>query len=126
MSLAFIVSLSVSAILGVIGGAAFRWTFPEQAWNIFIATFLWTLMSAAGTAIGRCSLERVRRGQWRRGLWIAHVQTFPLTTAFLITSAVVSAGKIFVPELLPILYGCTLVVALTAAVLGVLASPYRK
>ncbi len=126
MSLAFIVSLSVSAILGVIGGAAFRWTFPEQAWNIFIATFLWTLMSAAGTAIGRCSLERVRRGQWRRGLWIANVQTFPLTTAFLITSAVVSAGKIFVPELLPILYGCTLVVALTAAVLGVLASPYRK
>ncbi|MFQ3661935.1 MAG: hypothetical protein SNJ69_06020 [Chloroflexaceae bacterium] len=126
MSLAFIVSLSVSAILGVIGGAAFRWTFPEQAWNIFIATFLWTLMSAAGTAIGRCSLERVRRGQWRRGLWIANVQTFPLTTAFLVTSAVVSAGKIFVPELLPILYGCTLVVALTAAVLGVLASPYRK
>lgn len=126
MSLTFVVSLAVSAFLGVIGGAAFRWTFPEQAWNIFVATFLWTLMSAAGTAIARCSLERVRRGQWRRGLWIANVQTFPLTTAFLITSAIVSAGKIFVPELLPILYGCTLVVAITAAVLGVLASPYRK
>ncbi|MCS6883635.1 MAG: hypothetical protein RMK84_16700 [Oscillochloridaceae bacterium] len=126
MSLTFVVSLAVSAILGVIGGAAFRWTFPEQAWNIFVATFLWTLMSAAGSAIARCSLERVRRGQWRRGLWIANIQTFPLTTAFLITSAIVSAGKIFVPELLPILYGCTLVVALTAAVLGVLASPYRK
>lgn len=126
MSLTFVVSLAVSAGLGVIGGAAFRWTFPEQAWNIFVATFLWTLMSAAGTAIARYSLERVRRGQWRRGLWIAHIQTFPLTTAFLITSAVVSAGKIFVPELLPILYGCTLVVALAVAVMGVLASPYRK
>ncbi|MCX7791707.1 MAG: hypothetical protein N2378_13785 [Chloroflexaceae bacterium] len=126
MSLTFVVSLAVSATLGVIGGAAFRWTFPEQAWNIFVATFLWTLMAAAGTAIARCSRERVRRGQWRRGLWIANIQTFPLTTAFLVTSAVVSAGKIFVPELLPILYGCTLVVAITAAVLGVLASPYRK
>lgn len=126
MSLTFVVSLAVSAVLGVIGGAAFRWTFPEQAWNIFVATFLWTLMSAAGTAIARYSLERVRRGQWRRGLWIAHIQTFPLTTAFLITSAVVSAGKIFVPELLPVLYGCTLVVALAVAVMGVLASPYRK
>lgn len=126
ISPALLIPLVVSAILGAIGGSAFRWAVPQQAWNIFIATFLWTLIAAAGTAIGRFAVERVRRGQWRRGLWIAHVQSFPLTTVFLLVAALVSAGAVLVPELVPIVYAATLVVALSVAALGVLGSPYVK
>lgn len=122
----FLTSLGISAVLGAIGGSAFYWTVPHQAWHIFIAAFLWTLISASGATIARFALERVRRGQWRRGLWIANIQSFPLTTAFLITAAIISAGKIVVPDLVPILYGCTLIVAMALAVIGVLGSPYRK
>lgn len=126
ISPAFLIPLGVSAILGAVGGSAFRWALPQQAWNIFIAAFLWTLISAAGTAIARFAGERVRRGQWRRGLWIAHAQSFPLTTMFLIVAVVVSARVTLVPQVVPVLYGCTLLVALAVAGLGVLGSPYVK
>lgn len=125
ISAAFLIPLGVSAVLGAIGGTAFRWAGPEQAWNIFIAAFLWTLISAAGTTIGRFAGERVRRGQWRRGLWLAHVQSFPLTTIFLLVAALGSAQAALLPTA-PVLYACTLAVALPVAALGVLTSPYRR
>lgn len=124
VSPAFLIPLAVSALLGLVGGTAFHWAAPRQAWNIFIAAFLWTLIAAAGTTIGRYAVEQLRRGQWRRGLWLAHVQSFPLTTAFLLTAAAVSA-EAAVPPTAPVLYACTLVVALALAALGVLTSPYR-
>jgi hypothetical protein len=124
VSPAFLIPLAVSALLGIVGGAAFHWTAPRQAWNILIATFLWTLIAAAGTTIGRYAVERLRRGEWRRGLWLAHIQSFPLTTAFLLAAAIVSADAT-VPPAAPVLYTCTLVVALALAALGVLTSPYR-
>lgn len=121
----FLIPLAVSAVLGAIGGSAFHWAAPVQAWNIFTAAFLWTLIAAAGTTIGRFAGERLRRGNWRRGLWLAHLQSFPLTTAFLLVAALASAGAAFVPTVVPVLYACTLVVALALAAMGVLGSPYR-
>lgn len=126
VSPAFLIPLAVSAVLGAIGGSAFRWAAPAQAWNIFIAAFLWTLIAAAGTTIGRYAGERLRRGQWRRGLWLAHLQSFPLTTAFLLVAAAASAGAALSPTVVPVLYACTLVVALALAALGVLSSPYPR
>jgi hypothetical protein len=120
----FLISLAVSAILGSLGGVAFRMADPIPAWNIFIAAFLWTLIAAAGTTIGRFAGERVRRGNWRRGLWLAHVQSFPLTTVFLLVAA--SLGGALAPSVIPVLYGCTLVVALVMAAIGVLTSPYTR
>ncbi|NCC31736.1 MAG: hypothetical protein EOM24_06870 [Chloroflexia bacterium] len=123
VSPAFLIPLGVSALLGVIGGTAFLWAGREQAWNLFTAAFLWTLIAAAGTTIGRFAGERVRRGNWRRGLWLAHTQTFPLTTVFLGVALLVGApsgGSVVV-----ILYLCTLVVAVAMSLLGVLSSPYR-
>lgn len=123
VSPAFLIPLGVSALLGWIGGSAFRWVGAEQAWNLFTAAFLWTLISAAGTTIGRFAGERVRRGNWRRGLWLANTQTFPLTTVFLGSALIVGApsgGSVVV-----ILYLCTLVVAVAMSLLGVLSSPYR-
>lgn len=123
VSPAFLIPLGVSALLGAIGGSAFSWAGPERAWNIFIAAFLWTLISAAGTTIGRFAGERLRRGQWRRGLWLALVQSLPLTTAFLIVAAITSRVALLPTS--PVLYSSTLAVALPVAALGVLTSPYR-
>lgn len=120
----FLVALAVSAALGSVSGAAFRLTSPGQAWNIFIATFLWTLIAAAGTTIGRFAVERVRRGNWRRGLWLANVQSFPLTTVFLLVAA--GLGGALSLSVVPVLYGCTLILALIMAALGVLTSPYIR
>ncbi len=126
VSPAFLIPLAVSAVLGAIGGSAFRWAAPLQAWNIFIAAFLWTLLAAAGTTIGRFAGERLRRGNWRRGLWLAHLQSFPLTTVFLLAAALGSAGAALGPSVIPVLYACTLVVALALAALGVLTSPFTR
>ncbi|NTU81250.1 MAG: hypothetical protein HGA45_18015 [Chloroflexales bacterium] len=120
----FLISLVASAMLGGVGGGAFRLVAPVQAWNIFIATFLWTLIAAAGTTIARFAVERVRRGNWRRGLWLAHAQSFPLTTVFLLAAA--GLGGAIGLSVVTVLYGCTLVVALTLAALGVLTSPYTR
>ena len=125
VSPAFLIPLAVSAVLGAVGGGALRWAAPVQGWNIFTAAFLWTLIAAAGTTIGRFAGERLRRGSWRRGLWLAHLQSFPLTTVFLLVSAAVSAGAALRLTVVPVLYACTLVVALALAALGVLTSPYR-
>lgn len=123
----FLIALGVGALLGAIGGAAFRWAAPVRAWEILTAAFLWTLIAAAGTTIGRFFGERVRRGAWRRGLWISGVQSFPLTTAFLIVAAAVAAPAAWiVPTAAVPLYGATLVVALVCGLLGVLTSPYVK
>jgi hypothetical protein len=126
VSLAFLIPLAVSVALGAIGGSAFRWADTVQAWNIFIATFLWTLIAAAGTTIGRFAVERLRRGRWRRGIWLAAVQSFPLTTAFLLVAAVASAGAVLGLSVVLILYSCTLVVALVMAVMGVMTSPFTR
>lgn len=126
VSPAFLIPLAVSALLGAIGGSAFRWAGSSVAWNIFIAAFLWTLIAAAGTTIGRFAGERLRRGHWRRGLWLAHLQSFPLTTVFLLVAVVFSAELTLGPAVAPVLYACTLAVALALAILGVLTSPYRR
>jgi hypothetical protein len=125
VSPALLIPLGVSAALGLIGGGAFRWAGPAQAWNIFIAAFLWTLISAAGTTIGRYAWERLRRGEWRRGLLLAAVQSLPLTTAYLLAAAVASASAGLLAAAAPVLYACTLALTLALAALGVLTSPYR-
>ncbi len=121
----FLIALLLSALLGGAGGSALRWAGPEQGWNLFTAAFLWTLIAAAGTTIGRFAAERVRRGDWRRGLWLVLAQSFPLTTTFMLVGIVLSTGLVLVPSLIPILYGATLVVALVLFALGVFTSPYR-
>lgn len=126
VSPAFLIPLAVSAALGAVGGSAFLWAAPGRDWNIFIAAFLWTLIAAAGTTIGRFAGERLRRGNWRRGLWLAHLQSFPLTTVFLLVAAPASAGAALAPSVIPVLYACTLVVALALAAMGVLTSPFSK
>jgi hypothetical protein len=126
ISPAFFIPLVVSAILGAIAGVALRWAAPQQGWNIFIAAFLWTLIAAAGSTIGRFAGERIRRGQWRRGLWLAHLQSFPLTTIFMLVATLLSARFTLLPTVMPVLYAATLVVALTLAFLGVITSPYVR
>lgn len=123
VSPAFTIPLGVSALLGAIGGTAFSWAGPEQAWNLFTAAFLWTLIAAAGTTLGRFAGERLRRGAWQRGLWLASTQSFPLTTMFLAVAFALGAQLTLL--VLPVLYGCTLVVALALFALGVFGSPYR-
>jgi hypothetical protein len=125
VSPAFLIPLAVSALLGAVGGGAFGWAAPQLAWNILTAAFLWTLISAAGSTIGRCAGERLRRGRWGRGLWLAHLQSLPLTTAFLLAAALVGAA----PQALaaaPVLFACTLVVALSVGASWALTSPYRR
>ncbi|MEI8165915.1 MAG: hypothetical protein WCG26_06035 [Chloroflexales bacterium] len=124
VSSVFLSSFAVSAMLGCVGGVALRMAAPVHAWNIFTAMFLWTLMVAAGTTIARFTVERVRRGNWRHGLWLAYVQSFPLTTVFLLVAA--SFGGALNLMMIPVTYGCTLVVALVMSALGVLTSPYTR
>lgn len=120
----FLIPLAVSALLGMIGGGSFRWAGEPQAWNIFTAAFLWTLISAAGTTIGRFAGERLRRGAWGQGLRLAAIQSFPLTTSFLLISLLLGAP--LAPAVGVVLYSCTLVIALFVAILGVMTSPYLK
>jgi hypothetical protein len=55
---------------------------------------------------------------------LAHAQSFPLTTVFLLVAA--SLGGTLNLMVIPVLYGCTLVVALVMSALGVLTSPYTR
>lgn len=130
ISPAFLVALAVSALLGTIGGSAFFWASPGRAWNILIAAFLWTLISAAGTTLGRYVGERLRRGAWRRGLWIAGAMSFPLTTAYSLFafSLIATAEASLRPTpiiILPFFYGATLFLALSVGLGWVLTSPFR-
>jgi hypothetical protein len=124
----FLIALAVSAALGLAGGAGFIWAGPQRAWEIFTAAFLWTLISAAGTTIGRFFAERVRRGGWRHGLWLAAAQSFPLTTAFLLAAAGVAtlSGSWIAVEAAPICFAGTLAVAIVTGPLGVITSPFTK
>lgn len=122
----FLLALAISAGLGVVGGGALRWATGPQAWNLFTAAFLWTLIVAAGTTIGRFFIERLRRGNWRHGLWLAHVQSFPLTTVFLLVAALISAGAALTGFAVPVFYASTLAVAVTLSLLGVLTSPFIR
>jgi hypothetical protein len=128
ISPAFVIAAAVSAILGGIGGSGFLWAVPQTAWNLFTAMFLWTLITSAGTTIGRYTVERLRRGEWRRGLRIAAVQSVPLVTIFLFVAALPAAvaGVDLAPRTAPVLYAGTVTVGLFMAVLGVLSSPYRQ
>lgn len=122
---AFLISLAVSALLGLIGGSAFHWA-ASRSWSIFTAAFLWTLIASAGTTIGRFSIERLRRGAWRKGLWLAMVQSFPLTTIFLLVAAPFARGSVFQPSVIPVLYACTLAIALLVGLFGILTSPFTR
>lgn len=125
VSPAFLIALAVATVLGLVGGSGFLWAPPRRAWEILTAAFLWTLISAAGTTIGRFFGERVRRGNWRRGLWLAGVQSFPLTTLFLVAAALVG-GPGTLAAALPVCYSATLAVALCTGALGVLTSPFIR
>lgn len=136
------IALAVSGLLGLIAGSAFLWASIERAWNIFLAGFLWTLISAAGTALLRCVRERLRYGDWRRGLQIGSVMTFPLTTLYLLMVGLTSAGArsdlalladgssvARRPDLIavaPVLYGITLLLAFFVGPLYALTSPYGR
>ncbi|MEI7772172.1 MAG: hypothetical protein WCI67_19425 [Chloroflexales bacterium] len=124
----FLTALAISAALGLAGGSAFHWAAPQRAWEIFTAAFLWTLIAAAGTTIGRFYGERVRRGNWRHGLWLAAAQTFPLTTVFLLAAATVAAfaGSWIAIEAAPICYASTFAVAFVTGPLSVITSPFIK
>ncbi len=124
----FLIAIGVSALLGAISGSAFLWAVPQSAWNIFTAMFLWTLITSAGTTIGRYAGERLRRGDWRRGLRIAASQSFPLVTVFLLVAARIAAaaGVDLASRTAPMLYTGTLALGLFMTVLGVLSSPYRQ
>jgi hypothetical protein len=136
------VAVAVSVVLGLIGGAAFVWGTPQRAWNAFFATFFWMLISVAGTSLVRCMRERVRRGEWRRGLRISCEMGFPLTTAYLATVALVSAaaGPAMVPladgstvpsrpdmlVVAPVCFAFTMVVILLTGPLYAFTSPFRR
>lgn len=140
LSPALLVAMAVSVVLGLIGGSAYLWA-PERAGSLFMAMFLWTLLSATGTALARCVIERVRRGELKRGLLIGFEMSFPLTTCYLVTVALVSAGApveaavpgadvltAMRPDVLavaPICYAATLVVALITGPLYALTSPFQ-
>jgi hypothetical protein len=128
ISPAFLITFAVSAGLGLAGGSGFFWATPQRAWEIFTAAFLWTLISAAGTTIGRFFGERVRRGNWRRGLWLAAAQSFPITTVFLLVSTAVAAlaGSWILIDAAPICYAGTLAVAICTGPIGVLTSPFLR
>jgi hypothetical protein len=119
----FLIALGASALLGLAGGSGFLWASPRRAWEILTAALLWTLIVAAGTTIGRFYTERVRRGDWRHGLWIVTAQTFPLTTALLLAAALVADFTI-IPTAAPVCYAATLAVALVTGLPGILTSPF--
>jgi hypothetical protein len=121
----FLISLAVSTLLGLAGGAGFLWAEPRRAWEILTAAFLWSLIASAGTTIGRFFGERVRRGNWRRGLWLAGAQSFPLTTLFLLAASL-AAGFAILPVAAPVCYVATLAIALLTGVMGVLTSPFVR
>lgn len=125
ISLIFLIALTVAALLGIVGGTAFRWAASQRAWEILTAAFLWSLILSAGTTIARFYIERVRRGNWRRGLWLAGAQSFPLTTLFLLAASLVG-GLTILPAAIPFCYVATLAVALLNSTLGVLKSPFVK
>jgi hypothetical protein len=124
----FLIALAVSVALGLVGGSAFYWAAPQRAWEVFTAAFLWTLIASAGTTIGRFFGERVRRGNWRHGLWLAAAQSFPLTTAFLLAATGVAtlSGSWIAIEAAPICFAGTLAVAIVTGPLGVMTSPFIK
>ncbi len=140
--LIFGIALAVSALLGLIAGSSFFWADTERGWNLFLAGFLWTLISAAGTGLLRCVRERVHRDEWLRGLQIGAVMTFPLTTIYLLVVGLLTAGitgdpvtlpnggvVAARPELLvvaPICYVMTLIVALLVGPVYVLTSPFGR
>ncbi|MFV9505041.1 MAG: hypothetical protein AB4911_10810 [Oscillochloridaceae bacterium umkhey_bin13] len=126
LSPAFVIALAVSSLLGFAGGAGLRWAGPEQGWNLFTAAFLWTLITMAGTTIGRFTVERVRQGEWRRAIRIALIQSLPLTTIFLIVATLLSTGEALSAAAPLIFYGVTVILALVLIVLGVVGSPFRS
>lgn len=121
---AFLIPLAVSALLGAAGGSAFLWSGGQRAWEILTAAFLWTLIAAAGTTIGRYAGERLRRGEWRRGLRIAAAQSLPLATAFLLCAGAVGAP--IGPSVIPLAFGAALLVAATTGIMGIITSPYTR
>jgi hypothetical protein len=128
VSPALLIAAAVSALLGAIGGSGFLWAMPQTAWNLFTAMFLWTLMTSAGTTIGRYAVERLRRGEWRRGLRIAAMQSLPLVTIFLAVAMIpaAAAGVDLARRTAAVLYAGSSGIGLFLAVLGVLSSPYRR
>jgi hypothetical protein len=126
-----LVALSVSALLGLIGGSAFYWAGPTRAWNIFVAAFLWTLIASAGTTLGCYVGERLPRGQWSRTFWVAGVLSFPLTIVYaLVAFWLIHGTPLAAPpqpnSVLPFFFAATLAVALCVALSWALSSPFRK
>lgn len=133
--------MGISSMLGLIGGSAFLWAGPDRAWDVFMAGFLWTLLVAVGSGLFRCFTERLRRGEWKRGIAIGCEMSFPLTTLYMVAAALITAlisedyvlhnGTVVTskPDMLlvaPLFYACTLVVAIVIGPVYVLTSPFKK
>jgi hypothetical protein len=132
-------ALIISAVLGIIAGSAFHWAALALAWNLFIAGFLWTLLIAVGVLIFRCFHERVRKGEWRRGITMAWMMMFPTSTIYMATIMLItigiSANRVRIPGVLPekpdmliiapLFYGIILIIATLLGSTYVLTSPFR-
>lgn len=133
-------ALALSTLLGLAVGVSFNYAGPVRAWDNLIAGFLWVLIVATAAALARFFRERVRRGEWRRGLAIMAEVTLLPTTVFILMVGVASIGAAEVatlpdgarvasrPNMLalaPIFYGVALVLALALGPLCILTSPFR-
>lgn len=142
LSIIHLMGLGISTALGLAAGSAFGWAAPGQAWNMFLAGFLWTLIVAVGTAVVRCMREQVQRGDWWRGIAVGCEMTFPLTTMYMLAVALITLrvpAESFTqanglpitskPDLLtiaPVFYTASLVLAILVGPGYALTSPFRR
>ena len=137
-----LIGMAISSVLGLFAGSAFLWAEPRQAWSIFLAGFLWTLIAATGTALVRCVRERLQRGEWRRSAILGLAMTFPPTTFYMLGAALASAGiqaeQIVQPNgviiaskpdmlsVAPIFYSASLAIAFIVGPFYALTSPFKQ
>ncbi len=137
-----LVAMLISMLLGLVAGSSFLWAAPRQAWSIFLAGFLWTLIVSLGAALLRCQREQLRRGEWLRGVVLGCMMIFPQTTLYMLAVALILAGveanvsvqayDVFVAnkpdwlEVAPIFYAASLVMVLVVGPLYVLTSPFKS
>ncbi len=135
-----LVGFGVSSVLGVLAGSSFVWANPRQAWSVVLAGFLWTLIVAVATTIVRYVRERLRRGEWTRGLLVSFEMALPPVTIYMIAAGLMS---MLAPEtetmlvsgvmmsarpdwlmVVPVFYAAALAAALVIGLLYILTSPY--
>ncbi len=128
-SAAQLVALGLCTLIGLIVGSSFLWTDLDRAWTNLVAGFLWVLVISAASSIVRFVRERIRRGEWRRGIALGCEMTFPTTTMYMLAIGMASLGaaEMIRPDLLmvaPIFYSITLVLAVLVGPVYMLTSPF--